>query len=383
MSNSRWPFVLLIIFSALGHSKPTALFEPTYQASSLRDPFAKEKPHQRESEPVKPPLIEKEELPVLVQEILEVNYASAENIAQLLNRDARHSLLSEYGSISFDERTNILIIKDKPEVLTMIKNVVSQIDIPVKQVQIEARIAIINQGNIEELGVRWGVNSKSKHLTIGGSTEGNYQGLFNEQEDINLEDFLNVSLGSGSPNASSIAFQVATLGTSALLDLELSALQAESKAEVISSPSLLTLNKKPAYIEQGTEIPYLEATESGAATVKFRKAVLSLEVTPQITPDNTLILDLLVTQDRPGQIVKMGNGETVAIDTQRIATQVLVKDGETVVLGGIFQHTMMHSVDKVPLLSEIPMLGGLFRRSYDNQEKRELLIFVTPKILSI
>ncbi len=379
MNNNMWLFLLLFSFCVTGQSEVTA-FEQKHKMSSLRDPFVKGEEREIDLQPITD-TEKSESLPVLSQEMIKVKYAVAENVAQLLDRDSRHSLLSEYGSLSFDERTNSLIIKDKPETLAILKEVINQIDIPVKQVQIESRIAIINQGNIEELGVRWGVNSRSKHLTVGGTIDGNYQELLNGDEETNLEDFLNISLGSGSPNASSIAFQIATLGSSALLDLELSALQAESKAEVISSPSLLTTNKKPAYIEQGTEIPYLEATENGAATVKFRKAVLSLEVTPQITPDNTLILDLLVTQDRPGQIVKMGNGETVAIDTQRIATQVLVKDGETVVLGGIFQHTMIRSVDKVPLLSSIPLVGGLFRRSYDNQEKRELLIFVTPKVL--
>jgi len=171
-------------------------------------------------------------------------------------------------------------------------------------------------------------------------------------------------------NAASIAFQVAKLGSDTLLDLELSALQQESKAEIISSPRLITTNKKPAYIEQGTEIPYLESSSSGATSV-----------TPQITPDNRLVLDLSVTQDRPGKVVKTGTGEAMAIDTQRIGTQVLVNNGETVVLGGIFQHSITNSVDKVPLLGDLPLLGALFRRSYENVGKSELLIFVTPKVV--
>jgi len=171
------------------------------------------------------------------------------------------------------------------------------------------------------------------------------------------------------------------LGSDMLLDLELSALQRESKAEIISSPRLITTNKKPAYIEQGTEIPYLESSSSGATTVAFKKAVLSLKVTPQITPDNRLVLDLSVTQDRPGDIVKTGTGEAVAINTQRIGTQVLVNNGETVVLGGIFQHSVNNTVDKVPLLGDLPLLGALFRRSYEQVGKSELLIFVTPKVV--
>ena len=183
-------------------------------------------------------------------------------------------------------------------------------------------------------------------------------------------------------NASTIAFQVAKLGSDTLLDLELSALQRESRAEVISSPRLITTNKQPAYIEQGTEIPYLEAASSGATSVNFKKAVLSLKVTPQITSDNRLILDLNVTQDRPGQVVKTGTGEAVAIDTQRIGTQVLVNNGETIVLGGIYQHSVSDTVDQVPLLGDIPLLGALFRRTYQQMGKSELLIFVTPTVVA-
>ncbi len=202
-----------------------------------------------------------------------------------------------------------------------------------------------------------------------------------DTSELPVEDFLNVSLAATSAGASSIAFQVAKLGADTLLDLELSALQRESKAEIISSPRLVTTNKKPAYIEQGTELPYLEASSSGATTVSFRKAVLSLMVTPQITPDNQLVLDLSVTQDRVGDVVKTGTGEAVAINTQRIGTQVLVNNGETVVLGGIFQHSLTSSVEKVPLLGDIPYLGALFRRTYEKMGKSELLIFVTPKVV--
>jgi type IV pilus assembly protein PilQ len=266
------------------------------------------------------------------------------------------------------------------------------LDIPVKQVQIEARIVTINEGNMDELGVRWGFTSINGSHTVGGSIENNLAtiGLYDgggdgEGEDggssVGIDDFLNVNLAATSPNATSLAFQVAKLGSDTLLDLELSALQQESKAEIISSPRLITTNKKPAYIEQGTEIPYLESSSSGATSVTFKKAVLSLKVTPQITPDNRLVLDLSVTQDRPGQVVKTGTGEAVAIDTQRIGTQVLVNNGETVVLGGIFQHSITNSVDKVPLLGDLPLLGALFRRSYENVGKSELLIFVTPKVV--
>lgn len=328
----------------------------------------------------------------LSSEIIKVNFAKASDIAEMINGEGNISMLSERGSMTIDERTNSLLIRELPENIEVIREIIESLDIPVKQVQIEARIVTINEGNMDELGIRWGFTSINGNNTVGGSIENNLAtiGLYNgggEGEDggdgdgVGIDDFLNVNLAATSPNATSIAFQVAKLGSDTLLDLELSALQQESKAEIISSPRLVTTNKKPAYIEQGTEIPYLESSSSGATTVTFKKAVLSLKVTPQITPDNRLVLDLSVTQDRPGQVVKTGTGEAVAIDTQRIGTQVLVNNGETVVLGGIFQHSITNSVDKVPLLGDLPLLGALFRRSYENVGKSELLIFVTPKVV--
>ncbi|ULF73728.1 type IV pilus secretin PilQ [Vibrio alginolyticus] len=332
-----------------------------------------------------------EEMGELSSEIIKVNFAKASDIAEMINGEGNISMLSERGSMTIDERTNSLLIRELPENIEVIREIIESLDIPVKQVQIEARIVTINEGNMDELGIRWGFTSINGSNTVGGSIENNLAtiGLYNGEggddggdgDGVGINDFLNVNLAATSPNATSIAFQVAKLGSDTLLDLELSALQQESKAEIISSPRLITTNKKPAYIEQGTEIPYLESSSSGATTVTFKKAVLSLKVTPQITPDNRLVLDLSVTQDRPGQVVKTGTGEAVAIDTQRIGTQVLVNNGETVVLGGIFQHSITNSVDKVPLLGDLPLLGALFRRSYENVGKSELLIFVTPKVV--
>ncbi|MDA0385032.1 type IV pilus secretin PilQ [Vibrio owensii] len=333
-----------------------------------------------------------QEMGELSSEIIKVNFAKASDIAEMINGEGNISMLSERGSMTIDERTNSLLIRELPENIEVIREIIESLDIPVKQVQIEARIVTINEGNMDELGVRWGFTSINGSHTIGGSIENNLAtiGLYDgggdgEGDDggssVGIDDFLNVNLAATSPNATSLAFQVAKLGSDTLLDLELSALQQESKAEIISSPRLITTNKKPAYIEQGTEIPYLESSSSGATSVTFKKAVLSLKVTPQITPDNRLVLDLSVTQDRPGQVVKTGTGEAVAIDTQRIGTQVLVNNGETVVLGGIFQHSITNSVDKVPLLGDLPLLGALFRRSYENVGKSELLIFVTPKVV--
>ncbi|PQJ55831.1 fimbrial protein [Vibrio chagasii] len=325
-----------------------------------------------------------EELGELKSEIIKVNFAKATDIADMIGGEGAVSMLSDRGSITIDERTNSLLIRELEENIAVIRGIIESLDIPVKQVQIEARIVTVTEGNLDELGVRWGVSSTNGSFTVGGSIEGNHPSAippYDGDSSNVIDDYLNVNLAATSPNASSIAFQVAKLGSDTLLDLELSALQQESKAEIISSPRLITTNKKPAYIEQGTEIPYLESSSSGATSVAFKKAVLSLKVTPQITPDNRLVLDLSVTQDRPGQVVKTGTGEAVAIDTQRIGTQVLVNNGETVVLGGIFQHSVSSTVDKVPLLGDLPLLGALFRRSYENVGKSELLIFVTPKVV--
>ncbi|CAH1581670.1 type IV pilus secretin PilQ [Vibrio rotiferianus] len=329
-----------------------------------------------------------EEIGELASEIIKVNFAKASDIAEMINGEGNISMLSNRGSMTIDERTNSLLIRELPENIEVIRDIVESLDIPVKQVQIEARIVTVNEGNLDELGVRWGFSSINGNNMVGGSIENNLAaiGLYDEGDNedgntVGIDDFLNVNLAATSPSATSIAFQVAKLGSDTLLDLELSALQQESKAEIISSPRLVTTNKKPAYIEQGTEIPYLEASSSGATSITFKKAVLSLKVTPQITPDNRLVLDLSVTQDRLGKVVKTGTGEAVAIDTQRIGTQVLVNNGETVVLGGIFQHNVTNTVDKVPLLGDLPLLGALFRRSYENVGKSELLIFVTPKVV--
>ncbi len=311
----------------------------------------------------------------LVTELIAIQFAKASDIANMIAGEGNKRMLSEMGNVSIDERTNALLIRELPEELLVIKQMIEALDIPVKQVQIEARIVTINEGNSESLGVRWGSRHSTNGKTIGGSIEGNLS------SDLAVDNYLNVNLGVVNPSASRIAFQVAKLGADSLLDLELSALQAESKAEIISSPRLVTTNKQPAYIEQGTEIPYLEAASSGATSVSFKKAVLSLKVTPQITPDNRLILDLDVTQDSPGEVVKAGDGEAVAVDTQRISTQVLVNNGETIVLGGIYQYRVFNSTEKVPLLGDIPLLGRLFKRTSENLAKSELLIFVTPKVI--
>ncbi|MDD1782121.1 type IV pilus secretin PilQ [Enterovibrio sp. ZSDZ35] len=334
------------------------------------------------------------EMASLRSEVIQIRYASAEAFKEMLEGDDESgeetvALLSERGSVAVDPRTNSLIVTDLSDNIDVVTALLASLDVPVDQVEIEARIVTVDEGTLDELGVRWGVVNQNGDFTTGSSIEGNWQhtdridwlGDGEQPDMVNIDDYLNVNLGAVSPNATSIAFSIANLGRDLLLDLELSALQSENRAEIISSPRLLTTNKRPAYIEQGTELPYLEASSSGATAVSFKKAVLSLSVTPQITPDNMLVLDLVVTQDKPSVTVKAGNGEAMAINTQRIGTQVLVNDGETIVLGGIFQHEVANIEEKVPLLGDIPGLGMLFRRNYESMGKRELLIFVTPRVM--
>ncbi|WP_339010313.1 type IV pilus secretin PilQ family protein [Aeromonas popoffii] len=325
------------------------------------------------------------DLAPLYTEYLQINYAKASEVANLLSSKST-KLLSSKGAVSVDERTNVLVVKDTAEVISNIKRMLDILDIPVKQVVIEARMVTIDDGFDEALGVRWGVTKNDGHgNSTSGSIEGNDgSGNNNGGSTITrpgVDDRLNVNLPVTNA-AGTLAFQVARLANGTLLDLELSALEKESKAEIIASPRVTTANQKPALIEQGTEIPYVESSSSGATSVTFKKAVLSLKVTPQITPDNRVILDLTVTQDTKGETVPTGTGDAVSINAQSITTQVLVNNGETLVLGGIYQQTIKSDVSKVPLLGDIPGLGLLFRKTTSENKKRELLIFVTPKIVT-
>lgn len=321
------------------------------------------------------------ELAPLVTEYIQINYAKAGEIASLLSADEKTRLLSSRGAVSVDDRTNTLLVKDTADVIDHIKRMLEVLDIPVKQVVIEARMVTIDDGVDEELGVRWGVTKAEENGSISGTIEGNdsvANGTVPSGDDVS--DRLNVNLPVSNA-AGSIAFQVAKLADGTLLDLELSALETENKAEIIASPRVTTANQKEAIIEQGTEFPSNTSASSGATTVEWKKAVLSLKVTPHITPDNRVILDLTVTQDTLGKEVKTGTGTGTAINTQQISTQVLVDNGETLVLGGIYQQTIKKDVTKVPLLGDIPGVGVLFRNTVESNSKRELLIFVTPKIV--
>jgi len=230
----------------------------------------------------------------------------------------------------------------------------------------------------EQLGVRWGLTGRQGDAALSGSAIA--ASNINSGVIPELSDRLNVNLPVANA-AGRIGVQIASLMDGTILDLELSALETENRGEIIASPRITVANQQEAYIEQGTEIPYVQSTSSGATSVEFKKAVLSLKVTPHITPDNRIILDLVVTQDTRGETVSTSTGPAVAIDTQEIKTQVLVENGETIVLGGIFQQISTNDVTKVPLLGDIPIVGGLFRNKVSIEQKRELLIFVTPKIV--
>jgi type IV pilus assembly protein PilQ len=320
------------------------------------------------------------DLAPLVTEYVQINYAKAPDMAKLL-ADDKTRLLSPRGAVSVDERTNTLLVKDTADVIDHIKDMIKVLDVAVKQVVIEARMVTVTDGVEDSLGIKWGVTD----VNSSASTSGTLTGLDTAQTGTvpNLKDRLNVNLPASGTSVPSIAFQVAKLADGSLLDLELSALETENKAEIISSPRITTANQKEALIEQGYEIPYNESSSSGATTISFKKAVLSLKVTPQITPDNNVILDLHVTQDDIYKDVNTGNGGTaVALSTQAINTQVLVKNGETLVLGGIYNRSIKKTVNKVPVLGDIPGVGFLFRNSVNTNTKKELLIFVTPKIVT-
>lgn len=325
------------------------------------------------------------DLAPLFTEYVQVNYAKAAEVEKLLkNGEDGGSMLSARGSVSVDERTNTLLVRDTAERLEDVRRLVDVLDIPVKQVQIEARMVTIRDNIKDELGVRWGITNT---FSTGGDSTGAVSGNLDGADDANsgtkpaLADRLAVNLPIADP-AGSIAFQVAKLADGLILDLELQALELENKGEVIASPKITTANQKAAYIEQGTEIPFVESASSGATSVTFKKAVLGLRVTPQITPDERIILDLVVTQNTRGDTVPTGTGMATAIDTQEVGTQVLVNNGETIVLGGIYQQQATKAVTKVTLLGDIPWVGALFRSHSDFFEKREVLVFVTPRIIT-
>lgn len=334
------------------------------------------------------------ELAPIRSAFFEINFAKVTDLAQLFEgggEDGTLNLLSPRGSVIMDERTNTLIVKDTETVISEIRRTLTKLDIPVRQVLIESRIVIAVDDFKKELGVRFGATGVQANGSDGlNSTSGSISGtdtiassaIDNLQNDgtvfpVNspgIGDRLNVNMPVVGATGS-IAFTILSGGN--LLDLELSALQSEDDGEIISSPRVVTSDRHEAFIEQGVEIPYLSATSSGATQVEFKKAVLSIKVTPQITPDDRIIMDLSVNKDAVGQVF----ANIPSIDTRQVTTQVLVDNGDTIVLGGIYETETRNELDKVPFLGDLPLIGSMFRHTLESVEKQELLIFVTPKIL--
>ncbi len=323
-----------------------------------------------------------ESLAPLRSESIQVNYAKASDFANLI-RSGDNSLLSERGQVTLDDRTNKLLIRDTAENLERIRALIGELDIPVRQVLIESRIVLASDDFNKELGVNFGVNAVRSANSLNnptvaftsGSLDGTTQAI--RGDDIEAPGRYNVNLPVANLAGQAGSLALAFLSPNTLVELELSAAQAEGRTEIVSAPRVITANQKEAVIEQGVEIPYQEASSSGATSVSFKKAVLSLQVTPQITPDDRVIMDLKVNKDSVGAIV----GGVPSINTQEVQTQVLVENGQTVVLGGVFERTKIDQIDRIPFFGELPVVGRLFRRDLNQDEKSELLVFVTPKIL--
>ncbi len=343
------------------------------------------------------------ELAPLVTEFVRVKYADARELFDLFNTDgnedgggndddenATSSILSERGSAIVDERTNTIILTDVQDKIDEFYRLIKVIDIPVRQVEIEARIIIASTDFKKEVGVRWGIagvrTPNNDTFEFGGSRDildsdpGSPAEFFGGTGSLDLAESLGVDLGVADP-AGSLALGLITDDT--MIDLELSALESDGFGEILSQPKLLTGDKQKAIIKAGTEIPYASGTSSGETDIEFREAVLKLEVVPQITPDNRVIMDLIINQDTLGVDVPTANGGSEpTIDVTEIETKVLVGDGQTLVLGGIFQMEELNGVQKVPVLGDIPYVGRLFRKNISQHTKREILIFITPRIIN-
>lgn len=289
--------------------------------------------------------------------------ADAGEIAQSLDSQ-RGKLLTERGSVVVDKRTNALLLRDTTSALAQMKAWVVDMDTPLEQVQLAAHIVTISSENLRELGVRWGLLSDEKPA-----------------QSLRIDNF---SVGLPVENSAVTAgFHLARI-SGRILDLELSALEQENEVEIIASPRLLTAHQQTASIKQGTEIPYEVASgTSGATSVEFKEAVLGMEVTPKILPNGRITLTLQISQNMPGRSIKQGAGEALAIDKQEIKTQVTVKNGETIVLGGIFQQQNLNGANKVPGVGDVPWLGSLFKHSSKQHKRRELVIFITPTLIKV
>ena len=320
-----------------------------------------------------------EQLAPLQTKIIKVKYAKAGEMAALMKSES-NLFLSERGSIGIDTRTNTLLIHDIPSSIRKIAGLIARLDHPTRQVMIDSRVVIATDNFARDIGIRFGgAGLQQNGDTIFGATGTKSALLLNDPTFGLAEDTLAVNLPSilGGPAGGAINFFVGKLGAY-LIQLEISAMEQEGTAEIIASPRVVTTDQHPALIEQGTEIPYSTSSQFGTNT-QFKKAVLSLEVTPHITPDDNIIMDLVIKKDRP--ILELITGGAPPIETKRVETTVLVKNGETIVVGGIFEEEKSQGTDSIPFLGKIPGVGRLFRRERSDNLKRELLVFVTPKIL--
>jgi type IV pilus assembly protein PilQ len=327
--------------------------------------------------------------------LIPVSYAKASALASLIQEstnavDSEYGLLSERGSVTVDARTNTLLVTDTADRIIEIQELVTELDYAVRQVQIESRIVVANSDFAHELGVRFGVTALHLGSNIGVlAADGSAADIVNPSINPRGDDLLDIpsypnryQVNLPSPSASASTLGLSFLTSDIILDLELSALEAEGEGEVISTPRVITANQAEAFVQQGVEIPYEQSTSSGATAVQFKEAVLELKVTPLITPDNRVQMDLSVKQDTVGEIFQTSRGGSVpSIDTRELQTTVLVSNGDTIVLGGIFQDENNSREEKVPWLGDIPVAGALFRRRANENKKRELLIFVTPTIV--
>ncbi|MDB2616797.1 type IV pilus secretin PilQ, partial [Luminiphilus sp.] len=351
------------------------------------------------------------ELAPLQSEFIRIRYAKASEVVNLFEAGSEEggSLVSDRGSVVVDERTNSIIVTDTATKLAEIRDLIERVDVPIRQVMIEARIVIASTNLDEELGIEWGGgyigNDNGNIYSVSGSREqvvsfnedtvagttptltypvqGGQQGQQGGADGQQQQQGLGAALVDLGVSQATSGFAVGFTSNDLFLTAELSALESSGQGEVVSQPKIITGDKQLATIKSGSEIPYQEGAASGATTVSFKEAVLKLEVTPNITPDDRILLDLVVNQDSLGDLVPSGTGGLIpTINTTQLTTQVLVGNGETVVLGGVFQNEEITQVRKVPFLGDIPYLGTLFKNTANKTSKTETLIFITPRILS-
>lgn len=313
--------------------------------------------------------------------IIHLRYANANDLATVI-KGQESSLLSPTGQIGVDPRTNTLWLRDNADNVVKVKEFIQQLDIPAKQILIEARIVSVDTQYAKELGIRWGISSEHN---LSGTLEGaNAIAAGNPVSSVPVAQRLNFnqpSAGVFGANPASLGLALVNLG-GADLDLELSALEGEQHGEVIANPRVVTSNLQKATIETGEEIPYQESTSSGATSVTFKKAVLSLEITPQITSNNNVVLKLKITHDKRGADVITSAGAIPSIDTQEVNSYVQLKDMETIVIGGVYKQSANNTVTRIPFLSDLPLIGDLFKYQNISSSRNELLIFITPKLVT-